>query len=59
MSRAYVREMVVPPLTTHKLRTAIEAKRRADAQLRWAQAFRPAHPGIARRDVPIPRSTRA
>ena len=50
--------MLLPPLSTRKLQTTIEQKRRADAQLRWAQAFRPARPDAARRDVPVARATR-
>lgn len=50
--------MVLPPLSTRKLQTAIETKRRADAALRWMQAFRPASPGSARRDIPTARPTR-
>lgn len=58
MSRAYRREMLLPPLSTRTLQTAIETKRRADADLRWRQSFRPARPEAARRDVPVARSAR-
>jgi len=50
--------MLLPPLSTRRLLTAIEAKRRADADLRWRQSFRPAPPTVARRDIPVARSTR-
>jgi hypothetical protein len=47
--------MILPPLSTRTLQSAIEAKRRADAELRWRQSFRPATPAVARRDIPAPR----
>jgi hypothetical protein len=50
--------MLLPPLSTRTLQTAIETKRRADADLRWRQSFRPARPEAARRDVPVARSAR-
>jgi len=50
--------MLLPPLSTRTLQTAIEMKRRADADLRWKQSFRPAQPSVPRRDVPAARSTR-
>ncbi|WP_395639284.1 hypothetical protein [Pseudolysinimonas sp.] len=50
--------MTRPPLSTRTLQAAIEAKRRADARLRWMQSFRPAPPQVARRDVPVARPTR-
>jgi len=58
ISRAYGRGMILPPLTTRRLQSAIEAKRRADADLRWRQSFRPARPSISRRDIPVARSSR-
>ena len=59
MSPAYRREMTPPPLTTRILQSAIAAKRRADADLRWRQAFEPARPGVVRRDIPLARTIRA
>jgi post-segregation antitoxin (ccd killing protein) len=50
--------MTLPPLSTRTLQTAIEKKRRADATLRWQQAFRPAAPSPARRDIPAARPAR-
>jgi len=58
MSRAYGRGMILPPLTTRRLQSAIEAKRRADADLRWRQSFQPVRPSISRRDIPVARSSR-
>jgi len=49
---------MLAPLSTRTLQAAIEAKRRADADLRWRQSFRPARPGSARRDIPVARSPR-
>jgi hypothetical protein len=47
--------MILPPLSTRTLQAAIEAKRRADAELRWRLSFRPAPPMVVRRDIPAPR----
>lgn len=51
--------MLPPLLSTHSLLSAIEAKRLADADLRWRQSFRPVHPTLARRDIPVARSPRS
>jgi hypothetical protein len=58
MCPGYRRGMILPPLSTRKLQTAIETKRQADAALRWTQAFRPVRAGVARRDIPAARPTR-
>ena len=49
MCDAYGRGMI-PPLSTRKLQSTIEAQRRSDADLRWEQAF-----GAARLTLPTHR----
>jgi len=53
MWRVY-RRIMLPPLSTRMLRTAIESKRREDAALRWSRALNPVRStsGPARRDIP-------
>lgn len=58
MCGAYGRRMILPPLSTRKLQTAIEKKRRADAALRWTQSCRPVTPSPARPDIPSARPAR-